>query len=316
MESQAKYALVGATVIIFSVFLIIAVLWLSNAGDEKDMRKFGIYFQNQSLSGLQIDSVVTVKGIKVGSVSSFEISEQNIEQVKVIIELQKEAPVREDTRAVIKRNLLTGLAWVELIGSTQASPELTQVHPGEDEPIIPEGETELEQLAQSVPHLLENFDMLVERMRTFFSEDNKTHLSQILANLSSFTTSLNDNSETLAKSLERFSVLADKLADFSEELEGITASLDKNLNDVSGELKVTVKEIGSAAKTVETETKELGKSVRSNIEVITLETSNISSSLADLTQSVSRTMESFENPGDLLSKPSPEALGPGEHLER
>ena len=68
MESDPKYFRVGSFVIICTILLLIFVLWLSGVQDSRNQKTYTIYFRQQTLDGLQKDSFVTMKGIKVGDV--------------------------------------------------------------------------------------------------------------------------------------------------------------------------------------------------------------------------------------------------------
>src|SRR5262249_12081003 len=140
-----------------------------------------------SLDGLQINSDVRMKGIKVGSVASLQISKKNIALVKVNIRVDEDTPVKVDTRATIKRNLLTGLATVDLDKSSQESALLTEVKPDEEYPVIPEGRSELDEVAASVPDLIHDASESIKRLNALLSDENVQLVHDIVANVDRVT---------------------------------------------------------------------------------------------------------------------------------
>ena len=94
-----------------------------------------------------------MRGVKVGRVESYELSPQNINQVDVTIRVEEDTPVRENTTAVVSRNLVTGLARIDLITPTNPGPELLRNPAGEDYPVIAEGTSDLDQIADALSRL-------------------------------------------------------------------------------------------------------------------------------------------------------------------
>jgi len=168
MESKANYALVGAIVIALVACLLGAALWISQTTAGQSQSFYTIYFMEHSLSGLQVDSDVTMKGIRIGKVRSFKLSPIDIERVKVVVEVAEDSPIKHDTEAVISRNILTGLASIDLTGGTAGSSFRKGVPTGEKYPIIPEGRTELATIADSLPGLVEDLGKLATEARLVF----------------------------------------------------------------------------------------------------------------------------------------------------
>jgi hypothetical protein len=114
MEPEAKYTLVGGSVLALLALLIAAVAWLASASRGTDVQRYTIYFQRQSLEGLQVRSDVRMKGIRVGAVTGFSFAPQRPGTVEVVIGIDPATPVKESTRAIVDRNLITGLATIRL----------------------------------------------------------------------------------------------------------------------------------------------------------------------------------------------------------
>ena len=73
MEPDTRYSLIGAVVLALTAAAIIAYLWLSSVGRNADYRFYTVFFERQSLEGLQVGGSVNMRGINVGRVEDYEI---------------------------------------------------------------------------------------------------------------------------------------------------------------------------------------------------------------------------------------------------
>ena len=316
MESKANYTLVGAVVVLLSACFISMLLWLAGGTGKKVFEHYTIYFKNHSLSGLQVDSYVTMKGIVVGSVADFKISSTDIEKVKVNIKIDADTPVKADTSAVISRNLVTGLASVELKGGTAKSQVLSEVFNGEGDPVIPEGETELSAIASSVPGLIDDFSEIVTQSKVYLSSENAENVSQILTNLEKFSTTLASVDEQSVDLLENISRASKSLEGLSGEAEKTFSLMNTKLPKLLGDLESTLKNVEKVSSTLDTESSKLAKSLSSAVDVILIDVNKVTKNISRAAQSVSTAMEKFDDPGAILSGPGEGALGPGERKKK
>ena len=58
MEPQARYTVVGASVVVLLVVIVAAVGWLLASGNGKDVHHYTLVFTHQSLEGLEANSEV------------------------------------------------------------------------------------------------------------------------------------------------------------------------------------------------------------------------------------------------------------------
>lgn len=314
MESHAKYLIVGVTVIVVTVMVVVAVLWIAEVGGEHSTKFYTTYFKEHSLDGLQIDSDVTMKGIKVGSVDAFSISSTDIERVRVTLRMREDTPIKTDTRAVIRRNLLTGLATIDLIRSTQGSKFLERVDLKEEFPVISEGRTELGAIADSIPGLIEDVGDMISRAKGFLNDENRVALKNTFANLQRFTKVLADNDQRFTEMIQDVTTLTHELSEMSKQLKAVTAIAERQMENVSGELVETLREIKGVASELGERISSVSASVKNAADVISLETTNVSQDISTAAQSFSRTLERFDDPKALILGPREEALGPGERI--
>jgi phospholipid/cholesterol/gamma-HCH transport system substrate-binding protein len=258
MEPNARYTLVGGVMLLLMSIVAAAILWLSRATNTDAGAQFAIYFREVSLSGLQVDGAVTMRGIKVGRILSFDFWPQNIELVRVLVELEEEVPVRTDTEAVVQRNLLTGLATIDLVGGSQAALPLERMSSGEEFPVIPQGQTGLDRFQQSLPEVLaeasatvEKAGLFIEDLRAVVSPENRGLINASLRNVEQITSTLNQSDVDLGASLREFGQLSRKATDSLERIDGdisaVLASLHAVINRLGRDAVSTTRQIGNAA---------------------------------------------------------------------
>ena len=324
MEAKAKYMLVGSTVSILSIMIVVAMIWISEVGGHKDTRKYTIYFEKYSLAGLQIDSAVTMKGIRVGNVTKLKISPNNIEQVKVIIELNNGTPVKIDTEAVIDRNLLTGLAHIDLINSHQEAALLNEIPPGEDFPIIPEGQAGLEaMITATLPNLLANIDNMVHNANKMFSPENRQLLQEMLLDVSAATRKLSEGQTKLSKLLGEATKLAGESRSAVHNLDQRAATIEKSITktvrlaqEKIQSVTPLIMQLQQTAANLDKNTSQLNESISNSASTIALEVEYLTEELVKTAQQVSDTLEEYKNPREIILGPDRSSLGPGEGEEQ
>jgi phospholipid/cholesterol/gamma-HCH transport system substrate-binding protein len=279
MESHAKYTLVGTVVLVLLGLTLFGGLWLSRAGESRDYALYAVYFRHHSLAGLQEDSAVTMRGIKVGTVKSLAIASPDIERVKVILKIDAGTPVKIDTEAVVQRNLLTGLAYIDLVRTTSDAPFLVK-RETEEYPRIPEGRSQFDAITSDIPKMVEEFNELVARARGFLTPENQQAAAEILDNVRTV-------SAKLARSDNDFTVISRNLAKLSLDLDILARNID-------------------------TRTEELSSSLTRTSSTFALEAENAGRDLGRAAQGLAATLEKYQDPASLLAGPAPAALGPGE----
>lgn len=312
MESQARYGLVGGTVLILTAGIAAAVLWLAEIGGLRNARYFTIYFKDHTLYGLQQDSYVTMRGIKIGSVKDLQISEKNIEQIRVTLMLDADAPVKTDTVAMINRNLLTGFASIDLVRGTQEAPLLVRPPSGERYPVIPEGKSEFEEFADSIPSLMDKVAAISERIAALLSEENLQKVSSILVHV-------NDVTATLAQNRGRIERAMDEISDFAAELKKLSASFEKaatrtdaRLGEITEKVTVTLDQARLTLEQLNAEGKQMMRSITEAARTISQDASVALRNLSGASSTVATTMSGFQQPRTLITGPDERALGPGE----
>lgn len=190
MEAEAKFVYVGAAVLALIAALVASVVWLKRTGAERDFARYTIYFEQQALDGLAVGSSVNMRGINVGRVLDYQLSGERLNLARVDVRLDRRAPVRTNTSAVITRNFVTGIAQIRLVTPEAAGEPLTQVREGERYPVIAEGKSDMEEITGRVTELGEMAGEAFAKINQFLTAENRAALASTLGNLRELTTDL------------------------------------------------------------------------------------------------------------------------------
>jgi len=187
METRANYVLVGACVLAAIATIVAFVFWLGRHQLRHEADTYYAYFTG-SVSGLSAGSPVRYHGVPVGNVGTVEIDPENVERIRVTLNLAPHTPIKTDTVASLGLAGITGGSYVEMTGGTQASPPLTA--PEGTVPVIKTVNSSLQLLVEDAPKLLGKFSQLADSANSALSADNVRAISETLAHLQNISASL------------------------------------------------------------------------------------------------------------------------------
>ncbi|MGH6930348.1 MAG: MlaD family protein, partial [Dongiaceae bacterium] len=185
METRASYIAVGAFVLVLIVGLLGFVVWVGKFQGRQDFARYDIQFAG-SVTGLQIDGTVRYRGIAVGRIIDIQIDPDDIELIRVTIEIGEDTPVLTDTVASIELQGITGVTYILLTGGRKGSQFLPKTMSA-PYPVIKSKPSRLEELFQGAPDLISKANVLVERVTLLVSEENRQAVTDTLANLRSLS---------------------------------------------------------------------------------------------------------------------------------
>lgn len=245
MTGKTNYVLVGLFVLALTLTLIAGVLWLGSGGPGRVYDEYLVYMQ-ESVSGLSRDNAVKYHGVDVGRVREIGLDSQRAEEVRLLLEIDRGTPIREDTVATLETQGLTGLAYINLSGGRAASPAL-KARPGEQYPVIESRPSTWGRLDRAVEELATNLIGVSKRFELLLSDENQRHISRSLAHLDDLS-----------------SALAERSGDMASALDDLTTTL-RHTRDASTGLSDLVTKLQSAARALERmadEIRDTGASVR------------------------------------------------------
>ncbi len=256
METRASYILVGSFVLGLIAAAFAFVVWLTSVQFEQVPKRYVIYFEG-SVTGLAAASPVRYRGVPVGSVTDIRIDPDNIERIRVTVDISAETPIKTDTEATLKLQGITGIAFILLSGGTQESQPLK---PGPDKElaVIPSRRSGLEQVLASAPELFEKAVILADRLTRLVDDRNLETVAKMLddaqlligtlAARSGQLERLIDDAGATVESLRRGS---DSLAVLATELRAKIAPLTDQATGAMTDARATMAEIRTAARSLD-----------------------------------------------------------------
>lgn len=282
MEPEARYTAIGAVLLVLLLSLVAGAVWLMRAGGRADSRAYTVYFEHQSVEGLQVGSAVEMRGIPVGRVKRLVISGDNINRVQVTLRVDAKTPVSVNTVAAVERKLLTGVAHIALDTPGTPGRKLTEVPRGETYPVIAEGHSNLEHVSDALNRVAISANAALVGVSELLSEQNRKELMATMA-------SIHRMSQAVA-------IAAGDLAHSGKELADAAQKASTATQPAAEQASATLRDISRAAQAFEQEFRVTAEQVRSSAEV------------------VSRAADRLDDPRALVFGPAAQQLGPGEKL--
>jgi len=312
MEPEAKYTLVGTAVLVLLAMLVAAFTWLASASRGTDVQRYTIYFARQSLEGLQVRSDVRMKGIRVGAVTSFSFAAQRPGTVEVVIGIEPSTPVKESTRAIVDRNLITGLATIRLQNASEDSPMIPRPAPGERDPVIAEGASHLQQFGETANELAQRADETMRRINTTLSNENQAALAETLVNLRDLSRNAQGAAARADAALISIARTADSVGVATAALSRDVGRLADRYDTVGAEATTTLRDASAAMRQLSGDVSQLSRHAESLLIDSNAEIRLTSQQLRGTADAVSVAARKFRDPRATFFGPAEASLGPGE----
>jgi phospholipid/cholesterol/gamma-HCH transport system substrate-binding protein len=307
MTGKTNYVLVGLFVLVLTLTLIAGVLWLGSGGPGHVYDEYLVYMQ-ESVSGLNRDSVVKYQGVNVGRVRAMSLDPERAEEVRLLLEIDRGTRIREDTVATLETQGLTGLAFINLTGGSADSPPL-KAGKGETYPVIESRPSTWGRLDRAVDELANNLIGVSKQFKVLLSDENQLHISRSLAHLDDLSTALAGRSGAMAGVLDDLTVTLRNTRDASAELSGLIAQLQGTANALE-RMADEIRDTGaSVRKVVQARDRDLQRFTSEALP----EAAVMINEARRAAQNLRRFSEQLErDPGVLLRGRPPRSSGPGE----
>ncbi|MCG8548112.1 MAG: MCE family protein [Alphaproteobacteria bacterium] len=240
METRASYLLVGAFALLAMAGFVVAVIWMAGINFQENFARYDIYFDG-SVTGLKPGNAVRYRGVPVGVVREMRINPDNVEQVQVTIEVPESTPVKEDTVAALEFQGITGVAYVQLSGGTHDAAAL-KPKAGQELPVIGSKPSQLQELFESAPELVQRVTALVDRANLLLNARNRENMSRIISNVGVFTDALAERSEDVGTIIADTSRTMKHVRTAAEEVEGAMKVLHGSTKELTTETTATIKD--------------------------------------------------------------------------
>jgi len=314
METEGRYTLVGTLVLAVVAVMAAALVWLAGAADRIAYQTYTLYFEKQSLDGLAVGSPVKMRGIKVGIVDGYRFARGGDEAVSVTARIDEGVPVHTGAVAYIKRNLVTGIAAVEIDNGPSGSPLLVQVPQGERYPVIAEGSSDIDRVATAVSRLSVNGAQVLEKMNTLLSEDNQRALGRTLANLDELSSHLAANKQSLDTLVQAMRDAADEFRFAGASIGQAATRAEGSIVGVGDHASVALKEAVVAMEKLQRDATLIAARVQQFTDTGSLEMTNVSRDVRTSADALTTAGQRLSEPRTILFGPTRQQLGPGEKL--
>ena len=227
METRANYALIGAFTLAVVAAAFMFVFWFSQASKE-GTREIRIEFSS-SVSGLSRGSNVTFNGVRVGEVKRIQLSPTKPGVVYAGIEVSLLAPVKNDTRARLEYQGLTGVATIALSGGSETSLPLAGDRGAV--PVIEADRSDYQNILETLQRLAGRVETVLDNANSLFSE-NSASIARTVKNVETFSAALGENADGVKNFMSAMSDIGSSVKPLVASLEGLSKSVDERVQAV------------------------------------------------------------------------------------
>ncbi len=309
MEAEARYTLVGVLVMAVVLALGAVVVWLVGGARGYDYLRYAVYFQHQSMDGLNVDSPVRLRGVKVGKVQSYSFARNDA--VEVLLDVREGTPIREGAQAYVERNIVTGLASIEVVNPNKPEPLLLRT-PGQPYPVIAEGRSDLDKVATALSKLSENGAQVLAKLNDMLSDRNRLNVDQTLHNLNLVTASLAHDRRQIGATLDSVQQAAATFNNAAAHVSQVVDQTGASFASVAQGAGATLRQTDAALANLQRQTNGLSLKLQMLSDNGMLEFSSLSRGVLDASSTLSNVSQGYANPRSLVFGPNPKMLGPGE----
>jgi phospholipid/cholesterol/gamma-HCH transport system substrate-binding protein len=206
--TRAQKIRLGVFLLVSFLLLLALVAAVVGSAVFADRDRYRIQY-DISVSGLEVGAPVKYNGVRVGRVERIWIDPEQVSQTVVAISLQQGTPIKENTRAVLNVQGITGLRFIELVGGTSDAKTLP---PGAS---IKAGTSVVDKLTGQAEQLSLKAEKLINQMLSLTGEENQALLGDVLERAGSLMHTLDEtvqqNRHKIGETIDNLNRSAHKL---------------------------------------------------------------------------------------------------------
>jgi phospholipid/cholesterol/gamma-HCH transport system substrate-binding protein len=230
--------------------------------------------------------------------------------VEVEVDVDATAPVRESTRAIVDRNLITGIATIQLITLQEDSPPLRDAPEGDGAAVIPEGESQ--QFAQTMNQLAQRADDTLGRISSTLSAENQAAIGETLENIRIASRNVNALTARLDTTLVSIGRAADSMRSSTQLATGDFHRLAYRYDTLGAEAGTSLRAATGVVQQVGADVSRLASRAEDLAGDADTELRLTGQQLRSAADAVGATAKKLNDPRAALFGPSSANLGPGE----
>jgi phospholipid/cholesterol/gamma-HCH transport system substrate-binding protein len=220
METNAKYVVIGSVVMSAIAAAFLWILWLGQAQREYD--EYDIIF-TERVSGLSDGAAVRFNGIQKGEVVDLSIDPTNPSIVVARVRVEKDTPVKTDTKVELEFVGFTGLAIIQFVGGSSNAPLLKEV----SEERVPNISADMSGFGA----FLEGSGDVMAQANRLLSDENISSVSRTITNIETLTSAFAANEDDIVATLENLNSITTDLAQVTAKLDAAATSLESFLSE-------------------------------------------------------------------------------------
>ncbi|MGH7094428.1 MAG: MlaD family protein [Stellaceae bacterium] len=296
METRAHYVAVGAFVLAMLFLAFLGVLYLGGAQLSTRYARYDIYFKGP-VTGLSKGGLVEYNGIPVGKVSDIEIDPNDVEQIRVTVDIETNVVIKNDAKANVETNILSGVSYILLTKGTQEAPALV-AKPGERYPVIKSRRSYFASIAARGPELLDELARIGDHLDDILNKHNRQAITRILDHADKVTgelaehrkefTEVAQNANTALAAVTK--LLGDVDASYSGP-DGLNQRLRQSLsqfNKTAASLEQTNREIAQVAREARGSVHEINTHTLNDLDGLLRDTRQLVAGLTRLAEEIQR----------------------------
>ena len=243
METRAHHLIIGSFAVGITLALVLFLLWIGKVQLNREYQHYDLVFQG-SVAGLSVAGDVLYNGIKVGEVTAIDLDPDNPDRVLVRVRVRKDTPVKNDSVASMDSQGLTGVANILISGGTEKAGPLTAL-PNQEYPTIPTKKSAFQELFAGTPELINRGNKLLERAAQFLNDDNQKIFADTLSDVHRLTKNLanaSDRLDSISASVDQLAkntnvLIAGDAKQTFADVRGVAADIRQIVNDARGPLR-------------------------------------------------------------------------------
>lgn len=312
MEPDARYTWVGLATLALAALLAGGLYWLMGGNQNHEIKRYTIYFQKQSLEGLQINSQVRMQGIRVGRVTDYAIIPGEAGRVRVQIEVDVRAPVMEGAQAVVNRHLVTGLSAIDLTNDGKSLKPYTAIPQGEEFPVIAEGIPTIAAMASTLEELGDTGQETLLRINRLLSDRNQKAVTGMLENMETASGELSRTLPEMRGALGEAKDAARSLRRVADDAGGTVKAFGARLDGVAVDAQTTLAQARGSLAGLDQHLTQLTVQLRMTADLGAQEMQTTAQSLRLSSDTLQKAARGLGDPARILYGPANSDLGPGE----
>ena len=255
MEREAKYAAVGAFVLLVAGMAALFIYWYADSRDARDYKRYEVYFDG-SVSGLTRGSTVRYLGVDIGRVVAMRIDPRAATRVQVIVDIDSEAPVSKETVAELSLQGVTGLLYIDLLGKV-GKKQLSAPVPSQRFPVIRSVRSNFDAFLATLPEVVSQASEVARRLTLVLSDANIRAIADLTQNIDLA-------SRALPGTMVEINSLAKDLRRMSSDLTQVAATLRQTAGETGPEITATVRRVRVVADNLANTTALLDRAIQEN----------------------------------------------------